>query len=204
MQLTVANNKDDVPLFARKADPIYRSPAALGAYTSYVEGWALYSESLGRKFSKIYQQDDQIFGYYSLNLLRASRLVVDTGLHAMNWTRQEAIDYLSNNTFMNLASIETEVDRYITWPGQALSYKMGERKIKETQRRLIKNDIKEGKVFNLIKFHDAVLNCNGPLNELDGCVDEFLASNISSNGLVLKSWHFNTLLVVFWINLMSK
>ena len=111
---------------------------------------------------------------------------------------------MSNNTFMNLASIETEVDRYITWPGQALSYKMGERKIKETQRRLIKNDIKEGKVFNLIKFHDAVLNCNGPLNELDGCVDEFLASNISSNGLVLKSWHFNTLLVVFWINLMSK
>ena len=178
LQLTFTNNKDDVPFFAIKADSRFRSPAGIGAYGSYVEGWALYSESLGRQFDGIYQRENQIFGYYSLNLLRASRLVVDTGLHAMNWTRQEAIDYMSENTFMNLASVESEIDRYITWPGQALSYKVGERKIKDTLKRLKNEAEGKGKEFSLIKFHDAILNCDGPLNELDGCVDDFLASQL--------------------------
>ena len=176
LQLTFTNNKDDVPFFAIKADSQYRSPAGIGAYGSYVEGWALYSESLGRQFDGIYQRENQIFGYYSLNLLRASRLVVDTGLHAMNWTRQEAIDYMSENTFMNLASVESEIDRYITWPGQALSYKMGEMKIKETLATMQSEASQRGVEFSIKKFHDAILNCNGPLNLLEGCTREYLHS----------------------------
>ena len=170
MQLTVANNKNDVPIFATVSMTQYDSPSGPGGYGSYIEGWALYAESLGHQMDGIYDRDNQIFGYYSLNLLRASRLVVDTGIHALGWTRQQAVDYLVTNTFQTVASCESEIDRYITWPGQALAYKMGERKIKETleaMKEMGKTDV-EG--FDLKAFHDAVLNCNGPLNELEGCV----------------------------------
>ena len=163
----MANNKEDVPIFATVSMSQYKSPAGPGAYGSYVEGWALYAESLGHQMDGVYDRDNQIFGFYSLNLLRASRLVVDTGLHALGWTRKQAVDYLVANTFQNEASCESEIDRYITWPGQALSYKMGERKIKETLK-VIKEEQSED--FDLVAFHDAVLNCNGPLNALEDCV----------------------------------
>ena len=99
MQLTVANNKDDVPIFAVKGDTSYISPAGMGAYGAYTEGWALYCESLGLQMEGIYEQDMKIFGYYSKNLVRATRLVLDTGIHALGWTRKQAVEYMQNNTF---------------------------------------------------------------------------------------------------------
>ena len=174
MQLTVANNKEDVPIFATVSLSKYSDPAGPGAYGSYVEGWALYAESLGHQMEGIYERDNQIFGFYSLNLLRASRLVVDTGLHALGWTRQQAVDYLVANSFQSKASCESEIDRYITWPGQALNYKMGERKIKDVLRAMKEETSADGQQFDLVTFHDAVLNCNGPLNVLEECVRTYL------------------------------
>jgi len=179
LQLTVANNAKGLPIFATKSMSQYRSPAGPGAYGSYTEGWALYTESLGRQMEGIYK-GNQIFGYYSANLLRASRLVVDTGIHVLGWTRQEAIDYLLANTFMSEPACEGQIDRYITWPGQSLSYKMGERKIKDTLKRIQTEVAQNGGTFDLVTFHDAILKCNGPLVELDECVDVYLAK-ISSN-----------------------
>lgn len=177
----MANNKEDVPIFATVSMTQYSSPAGPGAYGSYVEGWALYTESLGLQMDGVYDRDNQIFGFYSLNLLRASRLVVDTGLHALGWTRQRAVDYLVANTFQNEASCESEIDRYITWPGQALSYKMGERKIKETLRAMKAET--DGQ-FDLVTFHDAVLNCNGPLNVLEECVRTYLGTLETEESIV--------------------
>jgi len=92
--------------------------------TAHVEGWGLYSEFLGFEMG-LYEEDLYArFGHYSYNLLRAARLVVDTGIHALGWTRQEAVDYMESNTALSRVAVEREVDRYITWPGQATAYKV--------------------------------------------------------------------------------
>ena len=123
------------------------------SYTAFVEGWALYAESLGDEMG-FYTDPYSKFGQLTYEMWRAVRLVVDTGLHSMGWTRQQAIDFFAANAAKTLQDITVEVDRYIVWPGQALGYKMGQLKITElraeAERRL-------GAKFDLRAFHDAVL-----------------------------------------------
>jgi uncharacterized protein (DUF885 family) len=129
-----------------------------GWLTAFGEGWALYAERLGLE-AGFYQDPYSDFGRLTYEMWRACRLVVDTGLHALGWTRQQAIDYMAENTASTLLNIANEVDRYIAWPGQALGYKMGELKIREL-RALAEERL--GSRFDLREFHDVVL--------LDGCL----------------------------------
>lgn len=135
-----------------------------GGFTAFSEGWGLYSERLGLDVG-FYDTPYTNFGRLSYEMWRACRLVVDTGMHAKGWTRQQAIDYMADNSGLSLKNIENEVDRYITWPGQALAYKTGELKIREL-RALAEKEL--GEDFDIRYFHDAVLE-NGavPLSVLE-------------------------------------
>ena len=115
----------------------------------------------------IYETPYELAGKLTDEMYRACRLVVDTGIHAFDWTREEAIDYLLSNTALSRYSCEAQVDRYISWPGQATAYKMGERTIREIRRRQEK---KLGDQFDVKKFHASVLSCIGPLELLEKCV----------------------------------
>jgi uncharacterized protein (DUF885 family) len=151
--------------------PKFRSVSRVDAF---VEGWALYSEHLGLE-AGFYKDPYSDFGRLTYEMWRACRLVVDTGLHAKGWTRPQALDYLAANTALSRHEIRTEVDRYISWPGQALAYKTGELKIRELRA---KAERELGGRFDLRAFHDAVL-ANGavPLSVLEEQVDEFIAAS---------------------------
>ncbi|WP_428407092.1 DUF885 domain-containing protein [Hyphococcus sp.] len=140
--------------------------------TAFVEGWGLYAESLGRD-AGFYEDPYSDFGRLSYEMWRACRLVVDTGIHAKGWTKQQAIDYMAENTVLSLHNIEAEVNRYITNPGQALAYKMGELKMQELRKRA--SDAL-GREFDLRKFNDALL-ANGavPLSVLEENIDAWIA-----------------------------
>ncbi len=116
-----------------KGLPDFRRNALYGAYT---EGWGLYAESLGEDLG-LYKDPYSKFGRLKFEIHRACRLVVDTGMHAMNWTRQQAIDYMNENTGLAESFVVAEVDRYIVWPGQALAYKIGELQIQELRAGMI-------------------------------------------------------------------
>jgi uncharacterized protein (DUF885 family) len=139
---------------------------------AFGEGWGLYSERLGLE-AGFYQDPYSNFGRLTYEMWRACRLVVDTGMHALGWTRQQAMDYLASHTALSLHEVRTETDRYISWPGQALAYKMGELKIRELRARAEKE---LGPRFDIRAFHDAVLK-NGPvpLMVLDAEIDAFIA-----------------------------
>ncbi len=145
---------------------------AYGGFTAFTEGWGLYAESLGLDVG-FYQDPYANFGRLSYEMWRACRLVVDTGMHAKGWTRQQAIDFMTENTALSEHNIKAEIDRYITWPGQALAYKIGQLKIKELRQRA---QATLGEHFDLRSFHDAVLE-NGaiPLSVLEEKIDQFIA-----------------------------
>jgi uncharacterized protein (DUF885 family) len=148
-------------------------PAFRNAYISaYGEGWALYTERLGAEMG-MYETPYESFGMLSYQAWRAARLVVDTGVHAKGWTRAQAQAYLHDNTALSDHEIETEVDRYISWPGQALSYYLGEMAIIEARA---KAEAALGSRFDLRAFHDTVLNLGSvPLPVLRARIDTFIA-----------------------------
>ena len=138
---------------------------------AFIEGWALYSERLGKEIG-FYEDPYQEFGRLSMEAWRASRLVVDTGIHWFGWSRERAIRYMTENTALSEHNIVAEVDRYIGWPGQALSYKTGElaiRRIRAKSERILQEN------FDIREFHDRVLEAGSiPLPLLEARIDEWI------------------------------
>jgi uncharacterized protein (DUF885 family) len=121
--------------------------------SAYGEGWGLYSEFLGNEMG-IYTTPYENFGKYTYEMWRACRLVVDTGIHVKNWTKEQAVEFLKSNTALSIHEVNTEIDRYISWPGQALSYKIGELKIRELRK---KAEETLGTEFDIRQFHEIIL-----------------------------------------------
>ncbi len=142
-------------------------------FTAFVEGWGLYSERLGIELG-MYDTPAKDMGRLSYEMWRACRLVVDTGIHSKGWSKQKAIDFMTDNSALSAANIEAEVNRYISWPGQALAYKLGELKIREL-RAMATREL--GAKFDLAAFHDAVLGQGAvPLDVLDRQIRDWVAS----------------------------
>ena len=142
-------------------------------FTAFTEGWGLYSERLGIEMG-LYDTPAKDMGRLSYEMWRACRLVVDTGIHAKGWSKEQAIAFMTDNSALSAANIEAEVNRYISWPGQALAYKLGELKIREL-RELATKEL--GPQFDLAAFHDTVLGQGSvPLNVLEDMVKEWIAA----------------------------
>ena len=151
--------------------PEFRKNAA--SFTAFVEGWGLYSEHLGIEMG-LYDTPEKNMGRLSYEMWRACRLVVDTGMHMKGWSKAQALAFMKDNTALSDANIEAEVNRYISWPGQALAYKIGELKIRELRARA---EAKLGPAFDLRRFHDAVLGQGPvPLDVLDRQIDDWIAA----------------------------
>ena len=153
LQIAIAQELEGIPAFRR-----------YGGYTAFVEGWGLYSESLGPELG-LYTDPYSKFGQLTYEMWRAIRLVIDTGIHSFGWTRQQAIDYFKANAAKTENDITVEVDRYIVWPGQALAYKSGELEIKAL-RKYAEQEL--GASFDIRAFHDQLLSQGAlPLDVLD-------------------------------------
>jgi uncharacterized protein (DUF885 family) len=160
LQLALQQEHTDMPPFRRYSD-----------FTVFVEGWALYSERLGLE-AGFYEDPYSNFGRLTLEMWRACRLVVDTGMHYFGWSREQAIKYLYENSALAMHDIQAEVDRYISWPGQALAYKVGELKIREL-RSLAEKQLQDR--FDVREFHDVVLSSGAvPLDVLEAKVKVWL------------------------------
>jgi uncharacterized protein (DUF885 family) len=162
LQIALSQELTDLPEFRRNDD-----------ITAYVEGWGLYSEKLGEDMG-IYRDAYERFGRLSLEMWRACRLVVDTGMHAMGWSRDQAVACLRDNSALAATEIQFEVDRYIAWPGQALAYKVGEQRLLALRRRA---EERLGTQFDLRRFHDRVLGQGAmPLAVLEAEIDRWIAA----------------------------
>jgi uncharacterized protein (DUF885 family) len=166
LQISLAQEMPNMPEFRKQ----------LG-YTAFVEGWALYAESLGPEVG-LYTDPYSKFGYLSAQMWRAVRLVVDTGIHSEGWTRDQAIQYFEENTGQPHLNSVVEVDRYIVWPAQALGYKIGQLKILELRHEA---EQKLGPRFDIRKFHDAVLDQGAlPLGILEKQVNAWIATQAAA------------------------
>jgi uncharacterized protein (DUF885 family) len=162
MQLSVQQQLEGLPKFRLHG---------LG-FNAYVEGWALYAEQLGKEVG-FYQDPVSDYGRLSSELFRAVRLVVDTGIHAKGWSRDQVVDFMRKSGAVDEPTIQTETDRYISWPAQALSYKLGQLKIRELRDRAQKE---LGPKFDIRKFHDEILNGGTlPLDLLEARIDKWIA-----------------------------
>jgi uncharacterized protein (DUF885 family) len=166
MQLSIAQELSDLPKFRQH-----------GEYTAFVEGWAFYSERLGKEIG-FYQDPYSDYGRLENEMWRAIRLVVDPGVHYKHWTRQQMVDYFHQYTAMDEPNVQSEVDRYISWPGQALAYKLGQLEFlklrTEARERL-------GGKFDLRAFHDAALGQGAlPLDVLDAEMHRWMERTTAS------------------------
>ncbi|MEL0633934.1 DUF885 domain-containing protein [Pseudoalteromonas carrageenovora] len=147
------------------------------SHSAFGEGWALYTERLGKE-AGFYQSPYSDFGRLGYEMWRAVRLVVDTGIHAFGWSRQKAIDYLASHTALPQSAVEDQIDRYISWPGQALSYKMGEIKIRELRAKAEKE---LGPQFDIRSFHDTVIGQGSlPMAVLEDVINDWIAKQKSA------------------------
>jgi uncharacterized protein (DUF885 family) len=161
MQLSIQQELQELPKFRQQ-----------GGETAFVEGWALYSERLGKEVG-FYQDPYNDYGRLNDEMLRAIRLVVDTGLHAKKWTRDEVVQYFRDHSAIDEVEIQSETDRYIVWPGQALAYKIGQLKILELRERAQRE---LGPKFDIRSFHDEILGAGAlPMQTLEERIDRFIA-----------------------------
>ena len=164
LQLALQAELGELPMFRR----------FLG-FTVFIEGWGLYSERLGYDMD-LYQDPYSKFGQLTYDMWRSVRLVVDTGLHYKGWTRQQAIDYFKANAAKSEQDIINEIDRYISWPGQALAYKIGQLKMLELRE---KAKAQLGDKFDIRAFHDTMLGSGSvPLNVLEANIDTWIAEQM--------------------------
>jgi uncharacterized protein (DUF885 family) len=162
LQISIGQEQEGVPEF-RKFD----------GYTAFSEGWGLYAERLGKDVG-LYQDPDSDYGRLEGDIWRAIRLVVDTGVHSQHWTRQQMVDYFHDHSAIDETDVQSEVDRYIAWPSQALAYKIGQLKILELRDRAKKE---LGAKFDIRAFHDQVIDSGAlPLDVLDKRITTWIAS----------------------------
>ena len=162
LQISISQELTGIPEFRKQS-----------YYTAYTEGWGLYSERLGKDVG-FYQDPYSDYGRLEADIWRAIRLVVDTGVHSKHWTRQQMVDYFHDHSGIDETNIQSEVDRYIAWPAQALGYKMGQLKLIELRER---SKAKLGPKFNLSDYHDLVLDSGAlPLDVLEQRVDAWIAA----------------------------
>jgi uncharacterized protein (DUF885 family) len=162
LQISVAQELRELPAFRRN-----------GEYTAFVEGWALYAERLGKEIG-FYQDPYSDYGRLENEMWRAIRLVIDTGVHEKHWSREQMVEYFHRYTAMDEPNIQTEVDRYIAWPGQALAYKLGQLEILKLRARARE---KLGDRFDIRAFHDEVIGSGPlPLDVLDSQVEAWISA----------------------------
>ncbi|MBK8624652.1 MAG: DUF885 domain-containing protein [Saprospiraceae bacterium] len=164
LQIMLSREMENVPEFRQN---LYIS--------AFGEGWGLYSEYLGKE-AGMYETPYEDFGRLTYEMWRACRLVVDVGLHYKGWTREQAVDFMASNTALSMHEVNTEIDRYIGWPGQAVSYKIGEIKIRQLRQMA---EAKLGDKFDIKTFHDMLLaNGSVRLNTLERIVNQFITQSL--------------------------
>jgi uncharacterized protein (DUF885 family) len=168
LQITIAQELPILPPFRQQ-----------GNYTAFAEGWALYSERLGEEVG-FYQDPYSEYGHLQDEMLRAIRLVVDTGLHYKHWTRDQVVQFFHDHSAIDEVEVQSETDRYIVWPGQALAYKVGQMKITELRERAQKA---LGSRFDVRRFHDEVLGAGAlPMDVLEARIDAWIAAQKAAKG----------------------